>query len=185
MTLQSTLSRAQPRVVSVDAPAAVASAAPLPANFAAVLAEVIEQHEHQAGALLPMLHAVQNAFGWVPLQAVQPLAKALNLSRAEVYGVLSFYHYFRTEPVGQHVVQVCRAESCQAMGGAALEAHVRAQLGVDWHGTSADGRVTLLPVYCLGQCACSPAIQIDERVHGRVTPARFDRVWAALQEGQA
>lgn len=137
------------------------------------------------GALLPMLHAVQSSLGWVPPEAVPVMAQALNLSRAEVHGVLTFYHHFRTRPPGRHVVQVCRAESCQAMGGERLEAHVRASLGVDWHETTAEGAVTLLPVYCLGNCACSPAVRVDDDIRGRMTPARFDALVAALRERDA
>lgn len=129
----------------------------------------------KAGAVLPILHAIQDALGWVPEEAVAKIAHALNLSRAEVHGTLSFYHDFRTSPPGRHVLRVCRAEACQAMGGSALEAHVKAKLGCDFHQTS-KGSVTLEPVYCLGNCALSPAIQIDGKLHGRVTRARFDEL---------
>lgn len=149
------------------------------------IAALIEPLSKLPGALLPMLHAVQSALGWIPPAAVPIMARALNLSRAEVHGVLSFYHHFRTAPPGRHVVQVCRAESCQAMGGEALEAHARTRLGVDWHETTADGAVTLLPVYCLGNCACSPALQVDDDIRGRITPARFDAMFAALRERDA
>lgn len=145
------------------------------------LQALIDARADLPGATLPMLHAIQEAFGWVPPESVAMIAEALNLSRAEVHGVLTFYHHFRTTPPGRHVVQVCRAESCQAMGGEALEAHARVTLGVDWHGTSADAAVTLLPVYCLGNCACSPAVRVDDEIRGRVTPARFDALMAALR----
>lgn len=145
------------------------------------LQALIDARADLPGATLPILHAIQEAFGWVPPESVPMIARALNLSRAEVHGVLTFYHHFRTTPPGRHVVQVCRAESCQALGGEALEAHARATLGVDWHGTSADGAVTLLPVYCLGNCACSPALRMDDEIRGRVTPARFDALIAALR----
>jgi formate dehydrogenase subunit gamma len=108
------------------------------------------------GALLPILHEVQGALGYVPKDAVPLIAHALNLSRAEVHGVISFYHYFRTTKPGRHVVQLCRAEACQAVGAAQLEKHARRSLGVDFHGTTADGAVTLEPVYCLGNCALGP-----------------------------
>lgn len=146
---------------------------------------VIEPMRHEPGALLPILHAVQAEFGWVPPEAVPVMARSLNLSRAEVHGVLTFYHHFRTRPPGRHVVQVCRAESCQAMGGEALETHACSSLGVDWHGTTADGAITLLPVYCLGNCACSPSLRVDDDVYGRLTPARFDALVAALHARDA
>ena len=135
------------------------------------------------GALLPILHAVQDALGYVPRDAVPLIANALNLSRADVHGVVTFYHYFRSEPCGRHVVQICRAESCQAMGATALEAHAKATLGLDWHATTRDGAVTLEPVYCLGNCALSPAVMIDGELHGRVTPESFDALLAQTRSG--
>jgi len=135
----------------------------------------------EPGALLPILHAVQDTLGCVPSDAVPVIAQGLNLSRAEVHGVVTFYHHFRSHPPGRHVVQLCRAESCQAMGGAAIEAHAKKSLGVDWHGTTADGAVTLEAVYCLGNCACSPAIRVDDDIVGRVDARRFDEVVAELR----
>ncbi|ALG90634.1 MULTISPECIES: formate dehydrogenase subunit gamma [Actibacterium] len=126
------------------------------------------------GPLLPILHAVQAACGHVPAAALPVIADVLNLSRAEVYGVMSFYHDFRAEPAGRKVLKICRAEACQAMGADAVAARALAALGVDWHGTTADGAVTLEPVYCLGLCACAPAAMIDGRVVGRVDDARLD-----------
>lgn len=128
------------------------------------------------GALLPILHAIQDELGYVPESAVPIVARVLNLSRAEVHGVVSFYHFFRTQPPGRRTVYVCRAEACQSMGALALEDHAREKLGVDYHGTTSDGRFSLEPVYCLGNCACSPAVMIDEEVHGRVTPQRLDEL---------
>jgi len=128
------------------------------------------------GALLPVLHGIQHALGHVPKDAVPIVAKALNLSRAEVHGVVSFYHWYRSEQPGEHVVHLCRAEACQAVGGRALEAHVKATLGIDFHETTADGRYTLEPAYCLGNCATGPSLLIDMQLKGRVTPARFDRL---------
>ena len=128
------------------------------------------------GALLPILHAIQDELGYVPESAVPIVARVLNLSRAEVHGVVSFYHFFRTQPPGRRTVYVCRAEACQSMGALALENHAREKLGVDYHGTTSDGRFSLEPVYCLGNCACSPAVMIDEEVHGRVTPQRLDEL---------
>ncbi len=133
------------------------------------------------GALLPILHAVQKALGHVPKDAVPLIARALNLSLAEVHGVLSFYHYFRKQPCGKHVVHLCRAEACQAVGAVALEAHAKHSLGVDFHGTTADGMITLEPVYCLGNCALGPAVMIDDKLEGRVSPQRFDRLIAATR----
>jgi formate dehydrogenase subunit gamma len=141
--------------------------------------------KEQPGALLPVLHAIQHALGYVPADAVPLIADELNLSRAEVHGVISFYHHFRSAPAGKHVIQLCRAESCQAVGGAALERHVKSVLGVDYHQTTADGAYTLEPVYCLGNCACSPALMTDDEIHGRMTPARFDAWLAASKEASA
>jgi formate dehydrogenase subunit gamma len=126
------------------------------------------------GALLPILHAVQEALAFVPKDAVPLIARELNLSIAEVHGVVSFYHYFLQERPGRHVVHLCRAEACQALGSVALEAHAKARLGVDYHGTTSDGAITLEPVYCLGNCALGPSLMIDKQLHGRVTAERFD-----------
>jgi formate dehydrogenase subunit gamma len=126
------------------------------------------------GALLPILHGIQDALGYVPSESVPAIAKALNLSRAEVHGVISFYHYFRDTPPGKHTIHLCRAESCQAMGGKQLEKHVKARLGIDFHETTVDGKFTLEPVYCLGNCACSPAMQIGNEIYGRVSANSFD-----------
>ncbi|MHB8813495.1 MAG: formate dehydrogenase subunit gamma [Steroidobacteraceae bacterium] len=126
------------------------------------------------GPLIEVLHAIQAQLGYVPPAAVPLVASELNLSRAEVHGVVSFYHFFRSTPPGAHTVSVCRAESCQAVGGETLATHARRRLGVDFHETTPDGRFSLEPVYCLGNCACSPAVMIDDRLHGRVTPERFD-----------
>ena len=123
-----------------------------------------------------MLHAIQDEIGFVPDAAVPPIAAALNLSRAEVHGVVSFYHFFRTTAPGKHTVYVCRAEACQSMGARSLEAHIKEKLKIDYHETTADGRYSLEPVYCLGNCACSPAIMIDETVHARVDAERFDEL---------
>jgi formate dehydrogenase subunit gamma len=130
----------------------------------------------EPGALLPILHSIQDELGFVPESAVAIVADVLNLSRAEVHGVVTFYHFFRTQPAGRHTLYVCRAEACQSMGSRALEQYVKAKLGVDFHGTTADGRFSLEPVYCLGNCACSPAVMVDETVYGRVTPERIDEI---------
>jgi len=126
------------------------------------------------GPLIEVLHAIQAKLGYVPPAAVPLVASELNLSRAEVHGVVSFYHYFRSTPPGAHIVSVCRAESCQAVGGEALAAYARQRLGVDFQQTTPDGRFSLEPVYCLGNCACSPAVMIDGRLHGRVTAERLE-----------
>ncbi len=143
---------------------------------------IVATLKDDAGPLLPVLHAVQHALGYVPPDAVPLIANGLNLSRAEVHGVITFYHYFRDTPPGRHVIQICRAESCKAMDGAALEAHVKAHLGVDFHETTASGAFTVEPVYCLGNCACSPAVMVDGRLYGRVTPARFDAIVADWEQ---
>ena len=135
---------------------------------------IVERHRHQDGPLIEILHEVQAEFGCVPPGAVATLARALNYSRAEVHGVVSFYHHFRTKPPGRHVLQVCRAESCQAAGGQALERHAQERLGVSFGETTPDGRMTLSAVYCLGLCACSPAAMLDGEVHGRLTKERLD-----------
>lgn len=149
------------------------------------LATLIAQHRDQPGALLPLLHAVQDALGHVPDDAVPAIARALNLSRAEVHGVITYYHFFRREAPGRQVVQVCRAEACRACGGEELLALAERVLGCDRHSTRADGAVTLEPVYCLGLCASSPAVQIDGQLHARVTPARLESLLsrAAAVEG--
>jgi len=134
------------------------------------------------GALLPILHAVQDTLKFVPKDAVPVIARELNLSIAEVHGVVSFYHYFLQERPGRVRVHLCRAEACQARGSVALEAHAKAKLGIDYHGTTSDGAITLEPVYCLGNCALGPSLMIDHELHGRVTPERFDALLAQSRE---
>lgn len=137
-----------------------------------------EAHAGEDGPLLPILHAIQDRFGCVPEAAVPIVAEILNLSRAEVHGVVTFYHFFRSTPPGRKTLYVCRAEACQSMGSRALERHARRKLNVDFHETTSDGRFSLEPVYCLGNCACAPAVMIDEEVYGRVTPERLDQILA-------
>lgn len=139
-----------------------------------VVQAAIATHRHRPGALLPILHAIQDGLGYIPGEAIAPIAAALNQSRAEVAGVLSFYHHFRSSPPGSHVVQICRAEACQAVGGRMLERHAKQRLGIDYHATTRDTRISLEPVYCLGNCACGPSVRIGDAVHGRVSPAAFD-----------
>ena len=130
------------------------------------------------GALLPILHAVQDHFGCVPEAAKPLIAHALNLSRAEVHGVVSFYHDYRAEPAGRHVLKLCRAEACQSVGGPALHRDVLGKLGLEWGGTTPDGRLTVEAVYCLGLCATAPAALIDGAPVGRLDAARLDGVVA-------
>ena len=146
------------------------------------ISAVMEDFITLEGPLLPMLHGLQAEFGYVPQAAVELIAEALNLSKAEVHGVISFYHDFRKAPAGRHVVKICRAEACQAVGGEALGEAVLAKLGLEWHGTTRNGAVTLEPVYCLGLCACAPAAMVDGKVIGRVTEDRMTRI---LQEAGA
>jgi formate dehydrogenase subunit gamma len=149
-----------------------------PTRHDAEIRRLVEARAAEPGALLPILHAIQDRLGYVPETAVPIVAEALNLSRAEVHGVVTFYHYFRTTAPGKRTLYLCRAEACQSMGSRALENHARKKLGIDFHGTTADGRFSLEPVYCLGNCACSPAVMVDETVHGRVTPQRLDEILA-------
>jgi formate dehydrogenase subunit gamma len=143
---------------------------------AAVL-RIVAEHQSRPGPLIEILHAVQAGLGFVPAAAVPVIAQGLNLSRAEVHGVVTFYHFFRDKPAGRHIVRLCQAESCKAMGGEALAQHAKQRLGVDFHETTADGNFTLEPVYCLGNCACSPALMIDDDdLRGRVTPQAFDDI---------
>ena len=153
-------------------------------DTAEAIASCIEQYREVPGGLLPLLHAIQHNVGFVPADSVPSIAKALHLSRAEVHGVISFYHDFRSQQAGRHVLQICRAEACQALGARVLEAHAKASLGVDFGGTTADGAITLEAVYCLGNCACSPSVRLDDQVHARVDAARLDELLAELDQGQ-
>ena len=143
--------------------------------------EIIAEHNHLEGATLVMLHALQEAFGYVPEAAIPMIAQARNLSRAEVHGVFTFYHDFRHQPAGRHVLKLCRAEACQAAGGDALAARAEAKLGVTMGHTTADERVTLEPIYCLGLCATAPSAMLDGRVVGRLDEARIDALVAEAQ----
>ena len=149
----------------------------------AVVQSALQRFGHEPGPLLVVLHAVQDALGCIPPGAIPQIAEGLNLSRAEIHGVVTFYHYFRTVPPGRHVVQVCRAEACQARGGTALETHAKQRLGVGFDETRTDGSVTLEAVYCLGNCATGPSVRIDGRLHSNVTPERFDALtgWRGAQ----
>lgn len=147
-----------------------------PAPTAEEIRAVVAPLTSLEGPLLPMLHAVQQVWGHVPQAAIAVLADVLNLSRAEVHGVISFYHDFREAPAGRHVLKICRAEACQSMGGEALAAATLQKLGIGWHDTTANGAVTVEPVYCLGMCACAPAAMLDDRVVARLDGARMDRL---------
>lgn len=149
----------------------------------ALITAHIEAHQQVPGGLMPLLHAIQDDIGYVPESTYPQIAQALALSVAEVHGVVTFYHHFRTHPVGKHILQICRAESCQAMGSVALEGALKQQLGVDYHETTADGRLTLLPVYCLGNCACSPAVMLDEEVYGRMNAEKVSELIAEVCHG--
>lgn len=144
--------------------------------------EHISAHQHVPGALLPLLHAIQDDIGYIPEQIYPQISKALALSVAEVHGVVTFYHHFRTHPCGKHVLQICRAESCQAMGSEALEAHVKICLNVEYHGTTSDQALTLEPVYCLGNCALSPAVMLDDEVYGRVDNKKIEALISLARE---
>ena len=137
-------------------------------------AEIIAREGQREGATLPILHALQEVFGYIHAEAIPMIAETLNLTRAEVYGVMSFYHDFRNHPPGRHVLRLCRAEACQSLGADALAAHVRRRLGVDWHDTTSDGAVTLEPVFCLGLCAIGPSAMLDGAPLGRLDNGRID-----------
>jgi len=142
---------------------------------------IVQQKKSLDGALMPILHALNDEFGYVDASVVPVIAEELNLSRAEVHGVLTFYHDFRKEPAGRHVVKVCRAEACQSMAGRELEEHIKHHLKVELGGTTADKRVTFEAVYCLGLCACAPSMMVDGKLHARMTPAKFDKIAGELR----
>jgi formate dehydrogenase subunit gamma len=144
-------------------------------------AEIIDEMRELEGPLLPILHGIQHEFGYVPQEVLPLIAEALNLSRAEVYGVVTFYHDYRSHPAGRHVLKLCQAEACQSMGSDAIAARVKALLGIDFHATSKDGAVTLEPVYCLGLCACSPSAMLDGEVIGRLDAAKVDEIVAEVR----
>jgi formate dehydrogenase subunit gamma len=143
---------------------------------ATVVSKAVRKFADVAGSLLPLLHEIQADLGFIPKDCVKVIARGMGLSRAEVHGVISFYHDFHDQPRGQTTVHVCRAEACQAMGSRTLEAHVKARLGIDYGDTTSDGRFSLEPVYCLGNCACSPSIRIGDDVYARVDTERFDEL---------
>lgn len=144
-------------------------------------AAIIQEMKSLEGPLLPILHGIQEEFGYVPQDALPVIAEALNISRAEVHGVVSFYHDYRSHPAGRHVLKVCQAEACQSMGSDAVAAKLKQLLGIGFHETMRDGSVTLEPVYCLGLCACAPAAMLDGRVIGRIDDERLDEIVAEVR----
>jgi formate dehydrogenase subunit gamma len=160
----------------VPIPVRGAPGADLPSEQRTVVLQCVQAHRALEGALLPILHAVQDRLGYIPKAAVALIAFELNLSRAEVHGVLSFYHYFRQQAPGRHVIYLCRAEACQAVGAPALEQHAKRALGIAFHGKTVDGRFSLEPVYCLGNCARGPSLMIDRTLYAQVSPERFDQL---------
>lgn len=145
------------------------------------LDRIIATHAGREGPLLPILHDVQAEWGMIPEEAQPVIAKALGLTRAEVYGVVSFYHDFRDHPAGPHVLRLCRAEACISMGGDELADQVCRALGIGWHETTPDGRLTLEPVFCLGLCACAPSAELDGKLIGRADAARISRMVAEVR----
>lgn len=143
--------------------------------------QIIAELAVMEGPLLPILHALNEEFGYISDEAVGLVASALNLTRAEVHGVMTFYHDFRRAPAGRHLLKICRAEACQSMGGAGIAERLLAGLATDWHGTTGDGQITVEPVYCLGLCACAPAAMLDEKPIGRLN---LDKLDAALAEAR-
>jgi formate dehydrogenase subunit gamma len=150
-----------------------------------IITSAIASLKDKPGALLPILHEIQDNIGHIPPEAVPMIASELNLSRAEVHGVITFYHHFRQTPPGKHTLQICQAESCQAMGSMALTEHAKKTLGIDFHQTSTDQQFSLEPVYCLGNCACSPAIMLDDQVYGRVSNQKLDQLLNAARKAQS
>ena len=140
----------------------------------AIATEIIQSFAAKPEMLVQILHAFVARYSYVSKQAIRQISKEVNLSRAEVHGVVSYYHDFRTEPPGKHVVKICQAESCQAMGSRELTVHAEKKIGAPINSTTKDGNITLEPIYCLGNCACSPAVMIDEKVYGRVDAAKLD-----------
>lgn len=147
---------------------------------ASIALKVINQHKHLAGAMLPILHALQAEFGYVDKQTVPLIAEALNVSKAEVHGVISFYHDFKTKPQGAHVIKLCLAEACQSMGCDGIKAHVLRKHSLEMGGTTADGKLTIEAVYCLGNCSLAPAALVGDALVGRLTAARLDTLVEAL-----
>ena len=141
-----------------------------------IASEIINQYGGKPELLVQILHAFLERYGYINEEAVPQIAKELNLSRAEVHGVVTFYHDFRTTPPGKHTLKICQAESCQAMGSRELTAHAEDKLGVEISNTTEDGQISLEPIYCLGLCACSPAVMVDNKIHSRVDADKLDKI---------
>lgn len=154
---------------------------PASTEFAARAKSVIDEYKGLEGPLLPILHGLQEEFGYVPGESVPIIAETLNLSRAEVHGVITFYHDYRSHPAGRHVLKVCRAEACQSMGGDAIAAQLIQALGIGFHETAADNSVTLEPVFCLGMCACAPAAMLDGEPIGRIDAEKIEEIVAEVR----
>lgn len=152
----------------------------MPAWNEAQAQDILKRHHGRDGALLPILHDIQTTFGCVPAEAVPTIAHALNLTRAEVHGVVSFYHDFREQPAGRHVLKLCRAEACQSMNGEAFAERVLKHFGVDWGGTTPDGRVTVEATYCLGLCASAPSAMLDGEVMARLDDESLHEIAQAV-----
>ncbi len=146
-----------------------------PWNLQAVQ-EIIQSLKDKPGALLPILHAIQESEGYIPPESLPLIAEALQQTRAEIHGVVTFYHHFRQTPPGRNQVQICRAEACQARGARELEQHAKDTLGIDYHGTTVDKEFSLDAVYCLGNCACGPSVRVGDEIFARVDNARFDEL---------
>ena len=144
------------------------------------ISNIVQRFAARPEMLVQILQAVVQTHGWISEDTKKQLASDLNLSRADVHGVVEYYHDFRTEKPGKHIVKICQAEACQAMGSRALTSHAQASLGAEMHSTN--DAITLEPVYCLGNCACAPAIMIDGKTHGRVNAGRFDELIGVLKE---
>ncbi|WDD99437.1 formate dehydrogenase subunit gamma [Thalassomonas actiniarum] len=145
-----------------------------------VVARSVSDKKALPGALLPILHDIQDQLGYIPKAAIDIIAAGLNQTAAEIYGVISFYHHFRLDKPGNHLVEICRAEACQAMGSEALEQEIKSKLGIDYHQTTKDNNVSLEPVYCLGNCACGPSVKVGERVYGRMSGEKFSQLMDKL-----
>jgi formate dehydrogenase subunit gamma len=154
---------------------------PASTQIASRTSAIIEQLKGAEGPLLPILHEIQEEFGHVPTEALPIIAEALNISRAEVHGVVTFYHDYRNHPAGRHVLKLCRAEACQSMGGDAIAAKLQQMLGIGFHETAKDGSVTLEPIYCFGLCACAPAAMLDGDVIGRLDDDILDEIVAEVR----
>ena len=154
---------------------------PASTEIASRTAAIIQELRGLEGPLLPILHGIQEEFGHVPQDSLPVIAEALNISRAEVHGVVTFYHDYRSHPAGRHVLKLCQAESCQSMGSDAVAAKIKQLLGIGFHETTRDGSVTLEPVYCLGLCACSPSAMLDGEVIGRLDDAKIEEIVAEVR----